>query len=126
MNRKQICLLSNNRENPNKNICVLRVAEFLGADKATRYLHHLDDLLRAVRKSQWSARSRKSQLRKKNTSFLKTECPCISKKDKELILFFIVVVPGHVFLVNRSGQTVVDTAPFSSRNREILHFYAVW
>lgn len=50
---------SNNSENPNQNVCAHHVARCLGVSDQVRYLHNLQDLLRATRKK-WSVRSRKS------------------------------------------------------------------
>ncbi len=62
MDRQLLKLTSNNRENPNKNVCAMAVANALGVKDETRYLHTWGDLQRAIRKL-WSFRSVKSKLR---------------------------------------------------------------
>ena len=57
--RKQFKKKSNNTANNNKNICALRVAEYLRVESMVRYLHTKDDLVRAVRKA-YTVRSRMS------------------------------------------------------------------
>jgi len=55
--RKKSIKGSNNSENPNQNICARAVAYALDVDKEVRYLHTLNDLIKAARKK-WTVRSR--------------------------------------------------------------------
>ena len=53
VNRNVYKSRSNNHTNPNKNVCALKVAHALGADENVRYLHTIQDLVRAVRKTSY-------------------------------------------------------------------------
>lgn len=50
---------SNNDENRNQNVCANAVAKALGVSRRVRYLHNLEDLVKAARKK-WTVRSRTS------------------------------------------------------------------
>lgn len=127
INRQIFCSESNNTDDPKKNLCALKVAEFLRCGNRTKYLHTLEDILIAIRRGSWTARSRKCYLgKKKNTSELLKKCPKITAKDKKPIKYYIVQVESHVFLVDATGRTVVDSAPEHSKNMEIINFYAVY
>ena len=54
---------SNNKNNPNQNICAYQVARMFGCADKVIYLHRMSDLVRALRK-RWQVRSRKSMVKK--------------------------------------------------------------
>lgn len=111
---------SNNEMNNNKNICVLAVAEALGVDKETRYLHTMTDIVRAAR-NKYTVRSRKSTLKGETIGQLRKSI--ISKGDA---ICYIVRVPNHCMLLNSKGETVVDTDPRKRDKRKISHIYGVY
>tara|TARA_B100001059_G_C17639810_1_gene478769 strand:- start:308 stop:772 length:465 start_codon:yes stop_codon:yes gene_type:complete len=124
--RKRYKQGSNNQQNPNKNICALRVAQALDVDDKVRYIHTITDLVRASR-FRWQVRSRNSKLIKKG----KTTVSQLKKKllkhiDKEKnILALIVHVEGHVLLLDSDSTVLVDTAPRKRDVRKVFNVYAV-
>ena len=40
--------------------------------------------------------------------------------------FFVVLVRGHLILLDRNGQTVIDTDPRTRDSRKIIRVHAVW
>lgn len=122
-NRKWRQLLqidSNNDQNPNKNICVYRVAKMLGVEDKVRYLHTISDLKRAAR-TRFSIRSVKS--------IAKAETVGAARKNlngQNGALGYIVWVPGHVLLLGREGRTIVDTDPRKRDRRKIKGIYGVY
>jgi hypothetical protein len=111
---------SNNQNNPCKNKCGLAVAKALGVEHSVRYLHTINDLLRAAR-SRYTVRSRLSAAKAKEKSVGSVRAN-IAALDG---LYHIVRVPGHVILLDRFGNTVVDTAPRKRDHRKITHLYTV-
>lgn len=98
---------SNNKVNPNQNVCAQRVAQFIGVADNVRYLHTYDDILRASR-TRWSTRSRLSQLGK-NPTVGGSRKKLSEIMQNEGALGAIIMVKGHVLFMNKLGQTVVDT-----------------
>ena len=125
---------SNNEENANQNICAQAVARALGnSDQAVRYLHNIDDLVRAARTVGFQVRSRKSSLKKNSTvgAARKTIQKLAAKENQKPIfcaaqpVAYIVRVEGHALLMDNDGNTIVDTDPRKADRRKITHFYAV-
>lgn len=54
---------SNNKVNPNQNVCAYSVARYFRVAHKVKYLHRMNDLLRALRKK-WTVRSRMSMVKK--------------------------------------------------------------
>ena len=117
--RKYLQKDSNNKKNHNKNICALAVAEKLNVQKTVHYLHTINDLVRAAR-NKYKVRSRKSTFRAKTVGALRKE---IHKVDCDYI---IVRVDNHVLLLDKQGNTIVDTAPRKRDKRKITHVFGVW
>lgn len=119
---------SNNPANLNKNICLLRIAEGFGVADQVRYLHTIDDLVRALRaqknlfgRARYLVRSRKSRLAKGSTvGRARTKCQDIGAA------FYVVRVDGHALLLGCDGRTLVDTDPRKRDRRKITHFYGVY
>ena len=124
MNRKALRDGSNNPDNPNKNLCGYAVARALGVDEATRYIHTIDDLQRAIR-SLWSLRSVKTKMGVKAG---RTTVGAIRKRiaAKGEALAYLVHVEGHVLLLDRDGTTSVDTAPVQRDRRKVLRVQGVY
>jgi hypothetical protein len=110
---------SNNPDNTNKNWCALEVATALGVEEETRYLHNWNDLLRAVR-SRWIARSRKSSVKGKTVGAIRSQLAKLGAHA------FVVLVEGHVLLLNCDGKTIVDTSPRKQDRRKIRALYGVF
>lgn len=119
MNREHQKLMSNNKNNNLKNICALAVAKHLNVDHTVHYLHTINDLVRASR-NRYLVRSRKSTFRGKTVGAIRRE---IFKVDCH---YLIVRVEGHVLLLDKNGNTIVDTAPRKKDKRKITHIYGVW
>lgn len=115
---------SNNKADPNKNICGFAVARALGVDDATRYIHTISDLQRAIR-SMWSLRSVKSKM---GVKVGKTSVGAIRQRIKKRgeALAYLVHVDGHVILLDRDGSTAVDTAPAERDHRRVLAVQGVY
>lgn len=98
---------SNNDTNPNKNLCALAVASAFHVEDQTRYLHTVDDLLKAVRKL-WSARV----VREFSDTPLSHLKRVLGYADTEGdVVGYIVWVRGHILAVSKDGSSIVDTAP---------------
>jgi hypothetical protein len=124
MNRKALIAMSNNPDNPNKNLCGYAVARALGVEEATRYIHTISDLQRAIR-SMWSLRSVKTKMGVKAG---RTTVGAIRKRiaAKGEALAYLVHVEGHVLLLDRDGTTSVDTAPVQRDRRKVLRVQGVY
>ncbi len=118
--------VSNNQENPNKNICAYEVAKVFGCENNTRYLHTSDDLLRAVRK--WfKVRQCNTALKVKAGKTTKWELRDYLKTNvNEEHMAYIVRVKGHVFALCNNGKKLVDTDFIASLNRPIEKVWAVY
>lgn len=112
---------SNNRENPNKNTCGLRIAQALGVEDEIRYLHTMTDLRRAASK-RFSVRSRATALgmkKGKRTTVGSMRKHCVSQGAWG----FLVWVNGHVLLLAADGHTLIDS---DSRKRDNRRVFGVW
>jgi hypothetical protein len=97
---------SNNPVNKNKNVCALAVATILGVEDQTRYLHTIEDLLRAIRKL-WSVR-KATEFTNKSLHYFKEN---VGHSNRDVI-GYVVWVNGHVFATYKDGLTSVDTCPY--------------
>lgn len=118
---------SNNPRNRNKNVCSLAVANALGVASNTRYLHTWGDLQRAVRTA-WSFRSVKTALRVElNETSVGAMRKAIRKhRPDEYIVAYVVLVRGHVLMLNNDGSTAIDTAPRQRDCRKVRAVYGVY
>jgi len=80
-----------------------------------------------MRRSGYSVRSRTSQLRKaeKTVGASRARLAEIAAKEPA-ILAFVIRVQNHVLVVDRTGQTIVDTAPRRADRRAIKKVMAVF
>jgi hypothetical protein len=120
MNRQTLKARSNNAANPNQNVCAQAVARALGVADAVRYLHTAEDLHRAAR-TRYSVRSVKSALKARTVGAARKRMPEVEGSHG-----FIVVVPGHVLLLDRNGRTVVDTDPRKRDGRRMVMVHALY
>ena len=116
---------SNNKVNPNQNICTQAVTKYFGTENLFRYLHKIDDIVTSVRKKH-TVRSRTSQV--KNTSVAKARQKLQQLTEKENLnpLGYIIGVPGHALLLSPTGDVLVDTAPRQRDRRIINRCYVVY
>ena len=116
---------SNNPINRNKNICTSAVCSALGVINEVRYLQTSEDVVRATRKG-WQVRSRKSQLRKgASVGQARAVAKKLTETESGSVRGYIVFVPGHVLLLDKSGQTTIDTASRKQDKRKVIGFYKV-
>ncbi len=121
--RQQAREKSNNKDNGNKNICALRVAQALGVHEETRYLHTVNDLVYAARK-RFTVRSRGANIKGKTVGASRAKL--IDLATKHNTIGFIVRVAGHVLLIDNEGRTIVDSDPRQRDKRKITHCYMVY
>ena len=115
---------SNNKDNTNKNICALRVAQALGVAKDTRYLHNVKDMIYAARKA-YTVRSRMSNVKGKTVGGARAKMIDMATEHSTAV-GFIVIVKGHVLLIDKMGSTIVDTDPRQRDKRKIMACYIVY
>jgi hypothetical protein len=121
--RRKFKKKSNNKENPNQNVCANAVANYLGVDFKVRYLHTITDIVRAVRK-RWTVRSRKSSVKGKTVGSIRKELENLDGR------FYMIRTQvgrtGHVILLDKSGKIIIDTAPVKRDKRKFTHLYAIY
>lgn len=110
---------SNNPANPNQNVCANAVARALGVADAVRYLHNSDDVRRAAR-TRFSVRSVKSAAKSRTVGGARANLAEIGA------LAYIVIVEGHVLLLDAQGGTIVDTAPRKRDRRAIVEIHGLY
>lgn len=118
---------SNNNDNSNKNVCALAVATALGVEKSTRYLHTLTDIVKAAR-SKFKVRSRLSNVKDKTVGAARKTLIKLASNiaNDNLVYGFIVMVDGHVLLLDSEAKTFVDTDPRQRDKRKIKACYVVY
>ena len=80
----------------------------------------------ALRRAGFGVRSRMSHLRSKERTVGGARARMRTIADNEPgIIAFIVRVPRHVLVIDRSGITVVDTAPRKRDARRIVGLFAI-
>ena len=118
---------SNNKSNPNQNICVQRVAQYLGVDKMVRNLHKMTDLERAARIGGYTVRSRKSKVKGLSVGGARKICSKISEQETDkVIIGYMIGVPMHTLFLDPQGNTIVDTAPRQRDRRKMDWFKIVY
>lgn len=112
---------SNNAENPNKNICILEVTKMLGCDSAVKYLHTIDDMLRATR-TKWKVRQAKTKFKINGKTTIGDVVNSLKPGQG-----VIIHTQGHVLLKvkNKEGKAItVDTA-YCSNDTVALNVFTV-
>lgn len=113
---------SNNKTNPYKNVCALAVAQYFNIDNNVRYLHTLGDLQRAFSKgTTWFLKSRSSGFKGKTVGQIRNKV-----YDKIGAMYYVVIVEGHVLVLDRHGKTIVDTDPRDRDARKIVTMFGVF
>ena len=79
-----------------------------------------------LRRAGYSVRSRMSKLSKKEGTVgaARGKLAAVAESEAEIIAF-VVRVEGHVLVVGRDGQTLVDTDPRSQDRRKVKGVLAV-
>lgn len=127
--RKGAIKRSNNKQNPRKNVCLWACAEAFNCNDRVHYLHTLEDLLNALKRTkEWNIkRLSLKQFKSKTLRGLKTE---LNKKysyikNKEDRFLLIVAIKqkndnvGHVLILTWHGETLADTWGQSTYLRKI-------
>ena len=80
-----------------------------------------------LRRHGYAVRSRTSQLPSKGRTVagIRQKLAQIAAGEPQ-IQAFAVTVRGHVLVVDRNGQTVVDTAPNYTRRKQVVTVHAIW
>lgn len=107
--------------------CATAALEFFGVvgvtwNERTRQNVWADTLRRAG----YSVRSRASKLGKRTATVgaARNKIADIASAEPAIIAF-IARVDGHVLVIGRDGQTLVDTAPRKTDRRKLLGLFAV-
>ena len=117
--------MSNNSDNPNQNVCAMMVAKACGVADNVRYLHTFSDLKRAMQ-TKWSFRSRKSSFKAKTVSQFSKAIKATNPPNRPQHgepKGYVVMVKGHVLLMNHKGDVIVDT---SSQGRPQGSLTVLW
>lgn len=110
---------------PNKSVCASAVSDWFGVTNVQRYMSTIGDLVKAVR-TEYTVRSRGSLVKYKTIGAARTILENNTKKKDPGAIAYIVRVPNHVILLNRFGQTLIDTDPRKRDRRLITHCYIVY
>ena len=127
MTRQQRIADSNNSDNPNQNVCAMMVAKACGVADNVRYLHTWGDLKRAMQ-TRWSFRSRKSSFKANTVSQYRKAIKATNPADRPQRgepKGYVLMVKGHVLLMNHQGDVIVDTSPRKADRREVVAFYGI-
>ena len=125
INREAARDRSNNADNPNQNVCALRVAEALGVASNVRYLHVRKDCVRAARTA-YTVRSRFSQVKGLSVGGCRAKLQKITEREGLNPVGYLVFIDGHAMLLDKAGQTVVDTDPRQRDRRKVRELFVVY
>ena len=108
-----------------KSICTSTVLQHFGIYRSEyRYSQLPGDVESILRRKGYSVRSRKSQAGKVSVGGLRQKIKA-GKIDLANCRRILVRVKGHVLLLDREGNTVVDTDPRKVDRRPVLGVYIV-
>ncbi len=107
--------------------CAGTMLEFFGVEGVTwnnRTRKNVWD--NTLRRNGFSVRSRMSQLKttERTVGASRRKLKSVAKSEGDIIAF-VVRVQGHVLVLNRDGQTVVDTDKRIRDKRKVLGVFAV-
>ena len=112
-------------ENRFKSVCTSTVLKHFGIDRSQyRYSQIAGDVESILRRKGYSVRSRKSQAGSVSVGGLRKKIQD-GKIDLANCRRILVRVKGHVLLLDRDGNTVVDTDPRTRDRRPVLGVYIV-
>ena len=119
---RQYLIANSNGADKNKNVCALFAARLFRVHDRVRYLHTIDDLLRAIRK-EYTTSTVTRKVRGKTVGSVRKTLSELSKQGHGK--FWVVRVKGHVIVLDSKGRTIVDTCPVKRDTREITHCHGV-
>ena len=107
--------------------CAGAILQYFGCMGVTyNYRTGKNVYLDTLRRNGYAVRSRSSQIRKgSSVGLIRSKLAQIADKEP-MIEGFIVKVTDHVLLLNRSGQTIVDTDARTRDRRKVVTVHAVW
>ena len=101
-----------------KTVCTTAVLAFLGVEPSSfHYSDRRRDVERLLRANGFSVRSRMSSVPKRARTVGALRTWLASQSEDGL---FYVSVPGHAMLLDRHGNTVVDTDPRQRDRRRVV------
>ena len=108
-----------------KTVCATAVAAYFGIQHQDyRACYRIVDLKRILNRRGWSILSRQSKFCRKACTVSQLMRK-IAAQDIPENGDYIVHVPGHVLVLGREGDVVVDTAPRKSDRRKVVKVYIV-
>ncbi|MES2515928.1 MAG: hypothetical protein V4580_17370 [Bacteroidota bacterium] len=116
---------SNNPDNPNKNLCALAVTKALNVDAKVRYLHTIDDVVRAT-KTRYKVASKTRELIGATVDTIRTKLAQMTQQNELDAIAYVIHLDEHVILLSADGDTLVDTDPRNKDNRKILDVFLVY
>ena len=112
-----------------KGICVSAVLSYFGVTPDKYHYTSSNTNKRAyeviLRRFGWNVRSRQSVF-KKATTMGKLKKAIKEYSDYTTDVNYMVLVKGHLLLLNSKGETIVDTAPVKIDKRRVLDVTAVF
>ena len=116
---------SNNPDDPCRNMCGLRVAEYFGTENDTQYLHKMEDLVEGLSK-RFIVQAHDIPY----ALFTVTRAKRVFQAEAKhmyRVLGMVLLVHRHVLLVGKTGKVLVDTDPRKSGDRrKVLKAYIVY
>lgn len=132
--RKNAIEKSNGRNTKNKNACLEKVAEILNVNKKVRYLHFLDDILRAAR-TEYKVRSRLYKIGGKGVylSDFAHKLKKMSENEESNYVHGYIIITGnnnvneanHAAYLDSEGRIIIDTAKKFTVSKPVVGFYVV-
>ena len=118
------------RKKSSKTVCVSNVLAYIGVPLTAYQVTSTKKNVRAyqgvLRRNGFAVRSRKSSI-PKNASVGKSRASIVKiAKGDPAGTHYMVMVRGHLLLLNGKGETIVDTDPRVRDGRKIIDIHAVW
>lgn len=116
------------REKSWKTVCVTAALTAIGipvnAFQVTSTQKNVTAYEGVIRRNGYALRSRLSSVGKRPTvGGIRSK---LAKLDDPVGTLYLVMVRGHVLLLDKKGKTVVDTDPRKVDKRSVLRIHAVW
>jgi hypothetical protein len=118
------------RDKSSKTVCVSTVLAYFGILPNQYTVTSTNKNIRAyhgiLRSFGFGVRSRKSHTKKaKSVGQLRKLLPSIAKKETEDVIAYMVMVEGHLMVLDAKGKTIVDTAPRKRDARRLIEVHAI-
>ena len=108
-------------------VCASAVMEYFGVYGTTYNKRTKQNVwMNTLRRNGYSVRSRRSKLhRDASVGGSRNKLRIIAEAEPQ-IRAFIIKAKGHVLLLDREGETIIDTAPRKRDRRKVVGLHAVW